>query len=175
MPKTVILGAARTPFGKMGGGLAALDATDLGGKAIAAALERAEVEPEQVQQVVFGQVLQAGQGQIPSRQAQIKGGIPKEVPSETVNKVCASGLRSAGIVDQGIRAGDLNVAVAGGMESMSSAPYLLQEARFGHRMGDVKALDAMMHDGLTNPFTGKGMGAEATEVGEELEITRPDL
>ena len=174
MPKTVILGAARTPFGKMGGGLAPLDATDLGGTAIAAALERAEVAPEQVENVVFGQVLQAGQGQIPSRQAQIKAGIPKEVPSETVNKVCASGLRSAGIVDQAVRAGDLHVAVAGGMESMSSAPYMLKQARFGYRMGDAKALDAMVHDGLTNPFTGKHMGEEADEVGEELEITRAD-
>ena len=125
--------------------------------------------------MVFGQVLQAGQGQIPSRQAQIKGGIPKEVSSETVNKVCASGIRSAGMVDQSIRAGDLDVAVAGGMESMSSAPYLLKQARFGYRMGDAKALDAMMHDGLTNPFTGKHMGEEADEVGEELEITRADM
>jgi acetyl-CoA C-acetyltransferase len=175
MPKTVILGAARTPFGKLGGGLSSLDATDLGGTAIAAALERAEVKPEQVQHVVFGQVLQAGQGQIPSRQAQIKAGIPKEVSSETVNKVCASGMRSAGIIDQAVRAGDLDVAVAGGMESMSKAPYLLKDARFGYRMGDAKALDAMMHDGLTNPFTGKGMIAEATEVGDELELTRPDL
>ena len=175
MPKTVILGAARTPFGKMGGALASLDATDLGGTAIAAALERAEVAPEQVEHVVFGQVLQAGQGQIPSRQAQIKGGIPKEVSSETVNKVCASGIRSAGMVDQSIRAGDLDVAVAGGMESMSSAPYLLKQARFGYRMGDAKALDAMVHDGLTNPFTGKHMGEEADEVGEELEITRADM
>jgi acetyl-CoA C-acetyltransferase len=175
MPKTVILGAARTPFGKLGGGLSTLDATDLGGTAIAAALARAEVKPEQVQHVVFGQVLQAGQGQIPSRQAQIKGGIPKEVSSETVNKVCASGLRSAGIVDQAVRAGDLDVAVAGGMESMSQAPYLLKDARFGYRMGDAKALDAMVHDGLTNPFTDKQMYVEATEVGDELELTRPDL
>jgi acetyl-CoA C-acetyltransferase len=175
MPKTVILGAARTPFGKMGGGLASLDATELGGTAIAAALERSEVGPEQVEHVVFGQVLQAGQGQIPSRQAQIKGGIPKEVSSETVNKVCASGLRSAGIVDQAVRAGDLDVAVAGGMESMSQAPYMLQQARFGYRMGDAKALDAMVHDGLTNPFSGKHMGEEADEVGEELEITRADM
>src|SRR5215204_5001236 len=175
MPKTVILGAARTPFGKMGGALASLDATDLGGNAIAAALERAEVAPEQVQHVVFGQVLQAGQGQIPSRQAQIKAGIPKEVSSETVNKVCASGLRSAGMVDQAVRAGDLDVAVAGGMESMSKAPYLLRQARFGYRMGDAKALDAMVHDGLTNPFSGKGMGEEADEVGGELEITRADM
>src|SRR3954449_12233787 len=175
MPKTVILGTARTPFGKLGGGLSTLDATDLGGHAIAGALERAEVTPEQVQHVVFGQVLQAGQGQIPSRQAQIKGGIPKEVSSETINKVCASGIRSAGMVDQSIRAGDLSVAVAGGMESMSNAPYLLKEARFGYRMGDAKALDSMMHDGLTNPFSGKGMGEEADEVGEELEITRADM
>src|ERR687892_320315 len=175
MPKTVILGAARTPFGKMGGGLASLDATDLGGTAIAAALERAEVTPEQVQHVVFGQVLQAGQGQIPSRQAQIKAGIPKEVSSETVNKVCASGIRSAGMVDRSVRSGDLDVAVAGGMESMSGAPYLLKQARFGYRMGDAKALDAMVNDGLTNPFTGKHMGAEADEVGEELEITRADM
>src|SRR6185437_1867600 len=175
MPKTVILGAARTPFGKMGGALASQDATDLGGTAIAAALERAEVKPDQVQHVVFGQVLQAGQGQIPSRQAQIKGGIPKEVSSETVNKVCASGLRSAGVIDQAVRAGDLDVAVAGGMESMSKAPYLLKDARFGYRMGDAKALDAMVHDGLTNPFTDKQMFVEATEVGDELELTRPDL
>src|ERR671918_402513 len=175
MPKTVILGAARTPFGKMGGGLASLDATDLGGTAIAAALERAEVAPEQVEHVVFGQVLQAGQGQIPSRQAQIKAGIPKEVSSETVNKVCASGIRSAGIVDQAVRAGDLELAVAGGVESMSNAPYMLKQARFGYQMGDAKALDAMVHDGLTNPFTGKHMGEEADEVGEELEITRADM
>jgi acetyl-CoA C-acetyltransferase len=175
MPKTVILGAARTPFGKMGGSLSTLDATELGGIAMKSALERAEVNPDQVQHVVFGQVLQAGQGQIPSRQAQIKAGIPKEVSSETVNKVCASGIRSAGIIDQAVRAGDLDVAVAGGMESMSKAPYLLKDARFGYRMGDAKALDAMVHDGLTNPFTGKQMFAEATEVGDELELTRPDL
>jgi acetyl-CoA C-acetyltransferase len=168
MPKTVILGAARTPFGKLGGALKPLDATDLGGKAIEAALERSEVAPEQVEHVVFGQVLQAGQGQIPSRQAQIKGGIPKEVSSETVNKVCASGLRSAGIVDQTIRAGDLDEAVAGGMESMSQAPYLLQDARFGFRMGDAKALDEMVHDGLTSAWSGKHMGQEADEVADEL-------
>src|SRR3954470_1047638 len=168
MPKTVILGAARTPFGKLGGGLSTLDATDLGGTAISAALERAEVGADQVQHVVFGQVLQAGQGQIPSRQAQIKGGIPKEISSETVNKVCASGLRSAGMVDQSVRAGDLEVAVAGGMESMSNAPYLMKNARFGFRMGDAKALDGMIQDGLRNPFSGKHMGEEADDVGEEL-------
>jgi acetyl-CoA C-acetyltransferase len=175
MSKTVILSTARTPFGKMGGGLASLDATDLGGTVISEALERAEVKPDEVQGVVYGQVLQAGQGQIPSRQAQIKGGIPKEVPSETVNKVCASGMRSIGILDQAIRAGDTDVGVAGGMESMSKAPYLLPGARFGFRMGDVNAIDAMTHDGLTNPFTEKQMINEASEVSNELEITRADM
>jgi len=175
MPKTVILSTARTPFGKMGGALSTLDATDLGGKAIEAALERSGVDPEQVEAVSYGQVLQAGQGQIPSRQAQIKGGIPKEVPSETVNKVCASGMRSIGLLDTAVRAGDLGVAVGGGMESMSNAPYLLPGARFGFRMGDVTAIDAMTHDGLTNPFSGKQMINEASEVGNELEITRPDM
>src|SRR4051794_15248590 len=155
MPKTVILGAARTPFGKLGGGLSSLDATDLGGTVIAAALERAEVKPDQVQHVVFGQVLQAGQGQIPSRQAQIKGGIPKEVSSETVNKVCASGLRSAGIIDQAVRAGDLDVAVAGGVEAMSAAPYLLKSARLGYRVGGAQGLDGMGHHRPTHPFSGQ--------------------
>src|SRR6185437_11311591 len=175
MPETVILSTARTPVGKLGGALSSLDATELGGTAIAAALERAGVEPEQVEHVIMGQVLQAGQGQIPSRQAQIKAGIPKEVSSETVNKVCASGVRATVILDQAIRAGDVQVGVAGGMESMSQAPYLLPGARFGFRMGDVKALDAMVHDGLTNPFSGKQMFVEATEVGDELEMTRADL
>jgi len=175
MPTTVILGSARTPFGKMGGALSSLDATDLGGTAIAAALERSNVDPEQVEEVAYGQVLQAGQGQIPSRQAQIKAGIPKEVPSETINKVCASGMRTIGLIDQGVRVGDVEVAVAGGMESMSGAPYLLPQARFGFRMGDAKAIDSMTHDGLTNPFSGKHMMAEANEVAEELELTRADL
>jgi acetyl-CoA C-acetyltransferase len=175
MPKTVILSAARTPIGKLGGGLASVDATELGATAIKCALERADVAPEQVQHVVMGQVLQAGQGQIPSRQAQIKAGIPKEVPSETINKVCASGIRAAGILDTAIRAGDLEVGVGGGMESMSKAPYLLKEARFGFRMGDGKAIDAMINDGLTNPFSGKHMAQEASEVAAELELTRPDL
>jgi acetyl-CoA C-acetyltransferase len=175
MPSTVILSAARTPIGKLGGGLSSLDATDLGGTAIAAALERAQVEPDEVQHVVMGQVLQAGQGQIPSRQAQIKGGIPKEVPSETINKVCASGIRAAGLIDNAVRAGEVEVAVGGGMESMSKAPYLLKEARFGFRMGDGKAIDAMIHDGLTNPFSGKHMAQEASEVAAELEMTRADM
>jgi acetyl-CoA C-acetyltransferase len=172
---TVILGSARTPFGKMGGGLKSMDATDLGGIAIEAALDRSGVEPEQVEAVIYGQVLQAGQGQIPSRQAQIKAGIPKEVPSETINKVCASGMRALGLADQAIRAGDTGLAVTGGMESMSQAPYLLPGARFGFRMGDVTAVDAMTNDGLTNPFTGRQMIDEASVVSNELELTRVDM
>jgi acetyl-CoA C-acetyltransferase len=175
MPKTVVLGSARTPVGKMGGGLSSLPATELGGIAIKAALERADVGPDQIDHVVMGQVLQAGQGQIPSRQAQINAGIPKEVSSETINKVCASSVRAVGLLDTIIRAGEAEIAVGGGMESMSQAPYLLPGARFGFRMGDVQALDAMVHDGLTNPFSGKQMFVEATQVGEELEMTRADL
>jgi acetyl-CoA C-acetyltransferase len=175
MPKTVILSAARTPIGKLGGGLSSLDATELGGTAIRAALERADVAPEQVQHVIMGQVLQAGQGQIPSRQAQIKGGIPKEIPSETINKVCASGIRAAALLDTAIRAGDLEIGVGGGMESMSKSPYMLKEARFGFRMGDAKAIDAMISDGLTNPFNGKHMGADNDAVSAEMELTRADM
>jgi acetyl-CoA C-acetyltransferase len=175
MPRTVILSAARTPIGKLGGGLSSLPATELGAIAIREALTRADVAPEQVQHVVMGTVLQAGQGQVPSRQAQITAGIPKEVSSETINKVCASGIRAAGMIDASVRAGDLDVAVAGGMESMSNAPYLLPGARGGFRMGDVKALDAMVQDGLRNPFSGKQMYEEATDVGDELEMTRADL
>ena len=175
MPKTVILSAARTPIGKLGGGLASLDATELGASAIAAALERADVDPGAIDHVIMGQVLQAGQGQIPSRQAQIKAGIPKEVPSETINKVCASGIRATGLLDAAIRAGDIEVGVGGGMESMSNAPYILKEARFGFRMGDGKAIDAMISDGLTNPFSGKHMAQEASEVAAELEMTRADM
>ena len=175
MPTSVILGCARTPIGKLGGGLATVDATELGAIAIKAALERADVGGDEVGHVIMGQVLQAGQGQIPSRQAQIKGGIPKAVSSETINKVCASSVRAVGILDAQIRAGDVEIAVGGGMESMSGAPYLLPSARFGFRMGDVKALDAMVHDGLTNPFSGRQMFDEATEVADELELARPDL
>jgi acetyl-CoA C-acetyltransferase len=175
VPKTVVLGSARTPIGKMGGALASLPAVELGATAISAALERADVAPEQVDHVIMGQVLQAGVGQIPSRQAQIKAGIPKEVSSETINKVCASGVRAAVLLDQAIRAGDVEVGVGGGMESMSQAPYLLPGARFGFRMGEAKALDAMVSDGLTNPFTCKQMFVEATEISAELELTRPDL
>lgn len=175
MSKTVILGTARTPFGKLGGALSTIPAVDLEATAIKAALERSGVAPEQPQAVIVGQVLQAGVGQIPSRQAQIKAGIPKEVPSETINKVCASGLRAVAILDWAIRAGDISIAVAGGMESMSRAPYLLEKARFGYRMNDGKLIDEMVYDGLTNPFTSKHMAHEATEVALELKIAREEL
>src|SRR3954467_14804055 len=175
MPRTVILSSARTPIGKLGGGLSTLPATHLGGVAIREALQRADVAPGEVEHVVMGTVLQAGQGQIPSRQAQIAGGIPKEVSSETINKVCASGIRAVGMLDQAIRAGDVEVGVGGGMESMSNAPYMLPTMRFGLRMGDGKALDAMLHDGLTSPFSGKHMAQEASEVAAEVEMTRAGM
>jgi acetyl-CoA C-acetyltransferase len=175
MPTTVILGSARTPIGKLGGALASLDATTLGGIAIAGALERSGVAPEQIEHVVMGTVLQAGQGQIPSRQAQYKAGIPVTVSSETINKVCASGMRAVGLLDTAIRAGDLELGLGGGMESMSKSPYLLDGARFGFRMGDATVRDGMLSDGLESPWTGKHMAQEASEVAAELEITRADM
>jgi acetyl-CoA C-acetyltransferase len=175
MPSTVILGSARTPIGKLGGALASLDATSLGGIAMAGALERSDVEPEQIQHIVMGTVLQAGQGMIPSRQAQHRAGIPVSVSSDTVNKVCASGMRAIALLDTAIRAGDIEVGLGGGMESMSNAPYLLAGARFGLRLGDGTIRDAMLSDGLESPWSGKHMATEATEVAAELEITRADM
>ena len=175
MPSTVILGSARTPIGKLGGALASLPATSLGAIAMSGALERAEVEPEQIQHVVMGTVLQAGQGMIPSRQAQAKAGLPITTSSETINKVCASGMRAVSLLDTAIRAGDVEVGLGGGMESMSNAPYLLAGVRFGLRMGDGTTRDAMLQDGLESPWSGKHMAAEATEVAAELEITRVDM
>ncbi|MEI7560245.1 MAG: acetyl-CoA C-acetyltransferase [Actinomycetes bacterium] len=175
MPKTVILSSARTPIGRLSGGLGSLTAVELGGVAIAGALDRAGVSGDQVDHVVMGTVLQAGQGQIPSRQAQINGGIPKEVTSETINKVCASGLRAVAILDSYIRCGDIEVGVGGGMESMTNAPYLLPGARQGFRMGDVKAKDAMILDGLTNSFSGKHMAQEASETSAELGLERAEM
>jgi acetyl-CoA C-acetyltransferase len=175
MASTVILGSARTPIGKLGGGLAPLPATTLGGIAMAGALERSDVEPEQIEHVVMGTVLQAGQGMIPSRQAQAKGGIPISVSSETINKVCASGMRAVALLDTAIRAGDVDVALGGGMESMSNAPYLLEGVRFGLRLGDGTARDVMLRDGLESPWSGKHMAVEATEVATELEITRAEM
>jgi acetyl-CoA C-acetyltransferase len=175
MPASVILGSARTPFGKLGGALASLPATQLGAVAISGALERSGVAPDEVEHVSMGTVLQAGQGMIPSRQAQHLAGIPVSVSSETINKVCASGIRAVTLLDTAIRAGDLDVAVGGGMESMSQAPYLLEGARFGLRLGDGVARDAMLRDGLESPWSGKHMAQEATEVAAELEITRADM
>jgi acetyl-CoA C-acetyltransferase len=175
VPSTVILGSARTPIGKLGGALAGVAATRLGAIAIAGALERSAVAADQIEHVVMGTVLQAGQGQIPSRQAQCAAGIPMTVSSETLNKVCASGMRAVALLDTAIRAGDLEVGVGGGMESMSRAPYLLEGARFGLRMGDATVRDATLRDGLESPWSGKHMAAEATEVAAELEITRADM
>src|ERR1700722_4640036 len=154
MPRTVILGAARTPIGKLGGGLAALDATTLGGVAMAGALERAGVEPGALDHIVMGTVLQAGQGGVPPRPAQHKAGLPISVSSETINKVCASGLRAVALLDVAIRAGDVEVGLGGGMESMSNAPYLLEGARFGLRMGDGTLHDVMLRDGLESAWSG---------------------
>src|SRR5665213_2348861 len=175
MPASVILGSARTPIGKLGGSLASLKASQLGAVAIAGALERAGVAPEQVEHVSMGTVLQAGQGMVPSRQAQHLAGIPVAVSSETINKVCASGIRAVALLDTAIRAGDLEVGLGGGMESMSKSPYLLDGARFGFRMGDATVHDAMLRDGLESPWSGKHMAQEASEVAAELEITRADM
>ncbi|QCJ44905.1 acetyl-CoA C-acetyltransferase [Bacillus sp. S3] len=172
MGKTVILSGVRTPFGKLGGGLSSFTASQLGGMAVKEALVRAGVKPEEVGEVILGTVLQGGQGQIPSRQAARHAGIPWEVKTETINKVCASGMRSVTMADQIIRAGDEEVIVAGGMESMSNAPYLLPKARWGIRMGDSPVKDLMIHDGLSCSFTGVHMGTYGNSTAEEMEITR---
>ena len=174
MSRSVILAAVRTPFGRLGGGLASHRATDLGAIAIRAALERAGVEPGEVGYVVMGQVLQGGAGQAPARQAASAAGIPMRVPAETINKVCASSLRAVGIADQMIRAGDHELVVAGGMESMSNAPYALSRARFGYRLGNGEIIDLLVHDGLTSTFDGRHMVEQASFVSRELEITRED-
>lgn len=172
MTKTVIVSGARTPFGKFGGGLSSLTASELGGIAIKEALERSGVPFDQVDEVIMGNVLQAGQGQIPSRQAARQAGLPWDIKTETINKVCASGLRSVTLADQIIRSGDEEIIVAGGMESMSNAPYLLPKARWGLRMGDAKLTDAMIYDGLTCSFTGVHMGTYGNSTAEELDLTR---
>ncbi|MDN4492083.1 acetyl-CoA C-acetyltransferase [Ureibacillus aquaedulcis] len=174
MGRTVILEGARTPFGKFGGTLSALTASDLGGNAIKAALERANVTAEEVNEVIMGTVLQAGQGQIPSRQAAQKAGIPYSVKTETINKVCASGLRSVTLADQLIRLGDEEVIVAGGMESMSNAPYYLPNGRWGLRMGDAKMVDGMVYDGLSCAFHPKNvhMGTYGNETANAFELAR---
>ncbi|WP_102348208.1 acetyl-CoA C-acetyltransferase [Bacillus sp. Marseille-P3661] len=174
MTKTVIVGGARTPFGKFGGGLSSLSAVKLGGIAIKAALQRAKVDPAEVGEVIFGTVLQGGQGQIPSRQAAVEAGIPWEVQTETINKVCASGLRSVTLADQIIRTGDQEIIIAGGMESMSNAPYFLPNARFGMRMGNSTAVDLMIHDGLTCSFKDVHMGTYGNSTAEEFGLSREE-
>lgn len=174
LSKTVILDGARTPFGKMGGALSSLAASDLGAVAIKGALHKANVAPEDVGEVIIGTVLQAGQGQIPSRQAATKAGIPWEVKTETINKVCASGLRSVTLADQIIRLGEEEVIVAGGMESMSNAPYYSLNARQGLRMGDVTLVDGMIFDGLSCSFSEKRvhMGTYGNSTATKFGLTR---
>ena len=170
----MILAGARTPIGKFAGAFKDVPAVTLGGHAIRAALERAGVEGKEVDYVIMGQVLQAGAGQITARQAAIEGGIPQEVPAITINKVCLSGLNAIALADQLIRAGEVQVVVAGGMESMSEAPYLVPKARFGARLGNTEMIDSMVHDGLWSTFTKQHMGESSDEVNRELEIARED-
>ncbi|WP_286230171.1 acetyl-CoA C-acetyltransferase [Neobacillus mesonae] len=172
MGKTVILSGVRTPFGKFGGGLSSLSAAKLGGIAIKEALKRADIAAEDVGEVIFGTVLQGGQGQIPSRQAARNAGLPWEVKTETINKVCASGMRSVTLADQIIRLGDEEVIVAGGMESMSNAPYILPKARWGLRMGEAAVQDLMIHDGLSCSFTGVHMGTYGNSTAEDMGLSR---
>jgi acetyl-CoA C-acetyltransferase len=172
MTRSFIVAGARTPIGKFRGGLAPLRAVDLGGAAIRAALERARLEPDQVEYTVMGHVIQAGQGQITARQASIAAGIPKEIPAITVNKVCLSGMSAIAMADQMIRAGELEIAVAGGMESMTNAPYLAPTAREGSRLGDAPLIDAMIHDGLWCAFDDRHMGAGTDAMNREYGVTR---
>jgi acetyl-CoA C-acetyltransferase len=170
----VIVSAVRTPFGRLGGGLAQLPATELGSIAIRAALERAGLQAGEVEYVIMGQVLQAGAGQAPARQAAVGAGIPKEVPADTINKVCASSIRAIEIADLMIRAGGHELVVTGGMESMSNAPYLLPKARFGYRLGNGEVIDHMVFDGLTSTFDGMHMVEQASKVARELGISREE-
>src|SRR5690349_13980392 len=171
---SVIVAGARTPFGKFGGGFKDIPAKTLGAHAIRAALERSGVQGKDVDYVIMGQVLQAGAGQITARQAAIEAGIPQEVPAITINKVCLSGLNAIALADQLIRAGEVEVVVAGGMESMSEAPYLFPKARFGARMGNTEMVDSMVHDGLWSTFLKQHMGESSDEVNKELELSRED-
>ena len=172
--RTVIVSAVRTPFGRLGGGLKDHTATELGAIAIRAALERAGLDGAEVDYVIMGQVLQGGAGQAPARQAAVGGGIPIEVPADTINKVCASSIRAVEIADSMIRAGDAELVVTGGMESMSNAPYILAKARFGYRLGDGSLIDLMTHDGLVSSFDGRHMVEQASFVSRELGISREE-
>jgi acetyl-CoA C-acetyltransferase len=174
MSRSVVVAALRTPFGKLGGALKDYEATQLGAHVIRAALDRIGMEEDEIEYVIMGQVLQAGAGQAPARQAAVGAGLPKEVPADTINKVCASSIRAVEIADSMIRAGDVDVVVTGGMESMSNAPYALKKARFGYRMGDDKIIDLMVHDGLTSTFDKRHMIEQASFVSRELGISRED-
>jgi acetyl-CoA C-acetyltransferase len=170
--RSVIVSAVRTPFGKLGGGLARYEATELGAHVIRAALDRIGLEPHEPQYVIMGQVLQGGAGQAPARQAAIAAGLPIDTPADTINKVCASSIRAIEIADSMIRAGDVDVVVTGGMESMSNAPYLLKKARFGYRLGDGELIDSMVWDGLRSTFDGLHMVQQNSKVARELGISR---
>src|SRR5437868_2961917 len=174
MARSVIVSAVRTPFGKLGGSLADKEATELGAIVIREALDRAAVANDEVEYVIMGQVLQGGAGQAPARQASIGAGLPIEVGSDTINKVCASSIRAVEMADQMIRAGDHQVIVAGGMESMTNAPYALKKARFGYKLGDGTLIDLMTHDGLTSSFDNRHMVEQASFVSRELGIPRED-
>src|SRR5437879_1038846 len=174
MARSVIVSAVRTPFGKLGGGLAGYEATELGAIAIRAALDRVDVADDEVEYAIMGQVLQGGAGQAPARQAAIGAGLPIGTPSDAVNKVCASSLRAVEIADLMIRSGDHSVIVAGGMESMSNAPYALKKARFGYKLGDGALIDLMTHDGLVSTFDKRHMVEQASFVARELGIAREE-
>src|SRR6266568_4542431 len=171
---SVIVGGARTPMGRLLGSLKDFSGADLGGFAIKAALERSGVSPDQVQYVIMGQVLQAGAGQIPARQAAHKAGIPLDVPALTINKVCLSGLDAIALADQLIRAGEFDIIVAGGQESMTTAPHLLPKSREGYKYGAIQVLDAMAFDGLTDIFENIPMGESTDKVNKRLEIGREE-
>jgi acetyl-CoA C-acetyltransferase len=172
--RSVIVSAVRTPFGKLGGGLRDLEATELGAIAIRAALDRIDIENDEVEYVIMGQVLQGGAGQAPARQAAIGAGLPIDVPADTINKVCASSIRAVGIADSMIRNGDHRVVVTGGMESMTNAPFALKKARFGYGLGDGTLIDLMTHDGLTSTFDNRHMVEQASFVSRELGISREE-
>jgi acetyl-CoA C-acetyltransferase len=174
VPRSVIVSAVRTPFGKLGGALADRQATELGAIAIRGALDRVDVGDDDVEYVIMGQVLQGGAGQAPARQAAAGAGLPKEIPADTINKVCASSIRAVEIADQMVRSGDHSVIVAGGMESMSNAPYILKKARFGYRLGNDSIIDLMIHDGLTSTFDNLHMVEQASFVARELGISREE-
>ena len=174
MTRTVIVSAVRTPFGKLGGGLKHHSATNLGAIAIRAGLERSGLEGSEVEYVIMGQVLQGGAGQAPARQAAVGAGLPITVPADTINKVCASSIRAVEIADSMIRAGDVEVVVTGGMESMSNAPYALPKARFGYKMGDGALVDLMIWDGLRSTFDEQHMVQQAARVARELDIPREE-